>query len=290
MRIAIIGGSGNMGRWLARFLLKEGHEVMITGRNERKLQRAKEQLGVEAATDNVEAIRNAQAVLVSVPIDNFEAVIEQIGAYTHPEQPILDVTSVKASPVAIMHKYIKSGLVLGMHPVFGPGAKDIANKSFILTPTNDKETALAQEVKDFLETRGARVSLMSPEEHDEIMAVILGLSHFIAIVSADALLSFNRLKQMGGVGGSTFKLLLTLAESVISEDPQFYASLQMNLPKLAEIERSFQEKVEKWVDLVENKDKQNFTQQMEALKDKFNTVNPDFGKAYADMYKILDAL
>lgn len=290
MRAAIIGGSGNMGRWFARFLLQEGYEVIITGRNEGKLLEARQQLGVEGTTDNVAVVKNAQAILVSVPIDNFEAVIEQIGPYTRPEQVIIDITSIKASPVAAMHKHIKLGSVLGAHPLFGPGAKDIANRSFVLTPTNKEETALAQKVKEYLETRGARVILMRPDEHDEIMAVVLGLSHFIAIVSADTLLSFDRLKQMGLVSGITFKLLVTLTESVISEDPELYASLQTNLPKLAEIERSFQEKVKTWADLVESKDQQEFAHKMTSLKDRFNKINPDFSSAYEDMYKLIDTL
>ena len=290
MRVAVIGGSGKMGRWFARFLLQEGNEVTITGRNEGKLREAQQQLGVEATTDNVAAVKNAQAVLISVPVENFDTVVKQIGPYTHPEQAIIDITSIKASPVEMMHKHIKSGLVLGSHPVFGPGAKDITSRSFILTPTNDEEEALAQKVKQYLETRGARVTLMSPEEHDEIMAVILGLAHFIAIVSADTLLSFNRLQQMGAIGGITFKLLLTLTESVISEEPEFYASLQMNLPKLVEIEKAFQERVKPWVDLVKSKDKQEFARRMKTLKDRFNKINPDFSKAYEDMYKVVDDL
>ena len=290
MRVAVIGGSGKMGRWFARFLLQEGNEVIITGRNEEKLREAQQQRGVAATTDNVAAVKNAQAVLISVPIENFDTVVKQIGPYTHPEQAIIDITSIKSSPVEMMHKHIKSGLVLGSHPVFGPGAKDITSRSFILTPTNDEEEALAQKVKQYLETRGARVTLMSPEEHDEIMAVILGLAHFIAIVSADTLLSFNRLQQMGAIGGITFKLLLTLTESVISEEPEFYASLQMNLPKLVEIEKAFQERVKPWVDLVENKDKQEFARRMKTLKDRFNKINPDFSKAYEDMYKVVDDL
>ncbi|MBE9513256.1 MAG: prephenate dehydrogenase [Chloroflexi bacterium] len=290
MRVAIIGGSGNMGRWLTRFLLKEGREVIITGRNEGKLLEAKRRLGITATTDNIEAVENAQVILISVPIDNFEAVVEQIGPYTRPEQVIIDITSIKASPVAAMHKHIKAGVVLGAHPLFGPGAKDIANRSFVLTPTNDTETALAQRVKKYLETRGARAILMSPNEHDETMAVVLGLSHFIAIVSADTLLSFDRLKQMDVVSGVTFKLLVTLTESVITEDPELYASLQTNLPKLAEIERSFQEKVRTWADLVESKDQPEFAQKMRVLKDKFNKVNPDFSSAYEDMYKLIDTL
>jgi len=289
MRVAIIGGSGKMGRWCAKFLLQEGHEVVITGRSQSKLLEAKKQLGVEVAT-NVEATKQAQVIIISVPIDNFEPVVEQICPHTRPEQVIIDITSIKASPVEIMHKHIKTGIVLGMHPMFGPGARGIANQSFVLTPTNDDETALAQKVREYLETRRARVSLMSPDEHDEMMAVILGLSHFIAIVSADTLLSVDRLKQMRAIGGSTFKLLLTLAEGVISEDPEFYTSLQMNLPNVAEIEKLFQSKAKTWADLVESKDRQKFARKMNELKNRLYQVNPDFGRAYEAMYKLVEGL
>jgi prephenate dehydrogenase len=289
MKVAIIGGSGKMGRWCAKFLLQEGHEVVITGRNQNKLLEAKKQLGVETAT-NVEAAKQAQAIIISVPIDNFEEVVEQICPHTRPEQVIIDITSIKAFPVEIMHKYIKTGTVLGVHPMFGPGARGIANQSFVLTPTNNDETALAQKVREYLETRRARVSLMSPDEHDEMMAVILGLSHFIAIVSADTLLSVDKLKQMKAIGGSTFKLLLTLAEGVISEDPEFYTSLQMNLPNVAEIEKLFQRKAKTWADLVANKDRQGFARRMNELKDRLYRVNPDFGRAYEAMYKLMEGL
>jgi len=279
-----------MGRWFARFLLEEGHEVIVTGRNEKKLKETKAQLGVEITTDNIAAIKNADAILLSVPIENFEAVVKQIGSHTRPAQVIMDITSVKAFPVQKMHQYIEAGVVLGGHPVFGPGAKDATYRSFILTPTDNKEETLALKVKHYLETKGARVTLMSPEEHDEIMAVILGLSHFIAIASADTLLSFNRLEQVGAIGGVTFKLLLTLTQSVISEDPDFYASLQMHLPKLAEIERGFREKVETWAELVASKDEQQFARKMRGLKERFTELNPDLGGAYEDMYKVIEVL
>ena len=146
VRIAIIGGAGKMGRWFARFLQKEGMEVVITGRNQRKLLEAKQQLGVEVTT-NVEAAKKADVILLSVSIESFEKVVEEISPYIHPNQVIVDITSIKLSPVEMMHKHIKRGIVLGTHPMFGPGARDIAQKSFILTPTNEEEEALAQRVK-----------------------------------------------------------------------------------------------------------------------------------------------
>ena len=290
MKVAIIGGSGGMGRWFARFLIKEGKEVVITGRNERKLLEAGGQLGVETATDNVEAVKNADAILLSVPIDNFEEVVEQICPDIRPGQVVVDITSIKMFSVEIMHKYIKRGLVLGMHPMFGPGAKDTVNQNFVLTPTNGEERALAQKIRDYLEARGAKVTLMTPKEHDEMMTVILGLAHFIAIVSADTLLGLGKLKQMEVIGGSTYKLLLLLVESVVSQDPEFYASLQMKLPSMAEVEKLFQKSAKIWADLVENKDRQKFVDRMNALKDRLNRADPDFGKGYEKVYKIVEGL
>ena len=289
MRVAIIGGSGKMGQWFANLLLKEGKEVIITGRNQRKLLEAKRQLGVEVAT-NVDAVKNADAILLSVPIDNFEEVVEQVSAYTRPEQVIIDITSIKVFPVETMHKHIKAGLTLGTHPVFGPGAKSIANQNFVLTPTNERERTLAQKIREYLETRGAKVTLMTPQEHDEMMAVVLGLSHFIALVSADTLLSFDKLKQMEAISGITYKVLLTLVESVISEDPELYACLQMSLPNMTEIEKLFQRRGKAWADLVKNRDKQEFVRRMNALRSRLEEGNPDFGKAYEKMYRIVEGL
>ena len=289
MKIAIIGGSGKMGRWLANFLLKAGREVIITGRNRRKLLEAKQQLGVEVAT-NVEAVKKADVILLSVPIDDFEEVIKQICPYIHPEQIIIDITSIKESPVEIMHKHIKRGLTLGVHPMFGPGARDITNQNFVLTPTNKKERALAQKVREYLETRGARVTVMTPHQHDEMMSVILGLSHFIAIVSADTLLSLNKLKLMRSISGSTYKVWLTLVASVISENPEFCASLQMNLPSGGKVNRLFQSRFEAWADLVENKDRRKFIRRMNMLRNRFEKVDADLPRAYQNMYKLIEEL
>ncbi len=288
MRVAIIGGSGKMGRWFASFLLKDGKEVVISGRNEKKLLEAKRQLGVEVAS-NVEAVKSADAVLLSVPIESFEEVVKQISPHIQPRQIVVDISSVKVFPVETMHKHLKTKFTLGVHPLFGPGAGSITNQNFVLTPTNDEERALAQKIRKYLEARGARVSLVAPQAHDEKMAIVLGLSHFIAIVSADTLLS-SKSGQTEAIGGITYKVLLTLVESVLSEDPELYASLQMNLPDITEIEKLFQRKAKVWADLVKNKDRQKFVQQMKILRDKLEKGNPDFGRAYQNMYRIVEGL
>lgn len=279
-----------MGRWFASFLLKEGKEVVITGRNEKKLLEVKRQLGVEVSADNVEAVKSADVILLSVPIDSFEEVVRQISSYVKSEHIIVDITSIKAFPVEVMHKHIKTGLMLGTHPVFGPGARGVANQNFVLTPTSEDERALAEKVRRYLEARSARVTLLTPQEHDEMMSIVLGLAHFISIVSADTLAGFGKLELMRAVGGTTYKVLLTLVESVVSEDPELYAALQMHLPNVVGIEELFQKSSKTWADLVKNKDRQGFAERMAVLKNRLEKENPDFGKAYENMYRIVEEL
>jgi len=289
MKVAIIGGSGKMGRWFARFLLKEDKDVLLVGRSKTKLEEARSQLDVSITTD-IEDINTADVVLISVPVDYFEETAKRLSPFTHSEQIILDITSVKTLPVESMHKYINRGHVLGTHPVFGPGARSLTNQNFVLTPTNEQEGQLAERVRSYLETKGARARLMTPEEHDNMMAVVLGLAHFIAIASADTLVSFEKLKDMEGIGGITYKVLLTLVESVISEDPELYASLQLNLSGLPGFQERFQRSCQEWSDIVKQKDRQRFIHRMKAIRQKLEDNNPDFGKAYDNMYKIAENL
>jgi len=289
MRVAIVGGSGKMGQWFARLLRQEGKQVLLVGRSEARLRQVRDNLDVDITTD-VARVKSADAIVISVPLDAFESVVRQVAPHTHSGQVVADFTSLKKDPVDILHRHITSAVILGTHPVFGPGAKSLSNQNFVLTPTSEPETALAEKVKDYLEARGARVSLMAPEEHDRMMTVILGLAHFIAIATADTLLTMDRFQEMKQIGGTTFRVLYTLVESVISEDPELYASLQMSFPDIGKIEGQFQRSVKTWADLVRNRDRQAFVDRMTALKDRLEETDPHFEKAYEDMYRITDGL
>ncbi len=289
MKVAIIGGSGNMGRWTARYLRNEGMQVVISGRNPRKLDLAAKELGVSSCS-NIEAVEQADVVLLSVPPDQFEAVVREIAPHTRTGQIILDNTSVKTRPVELMHRYITEARILGTHPVFGPGARSLENQNFVLTPTTDEERTLAARVKAYLESKKARVSVMTPEEHDRVMTVVLGLAHFIAIVSADTLLGFENFAEMKRIGGTTFKLLYTLVESVISEDPGLYASLQVGFPGIGAVEDGFTAKSASWAEMVKGGDKDGFARRMAALREKLELTDPAFRKAYENMYRVTDSL
>jgi len=283
-KIAIIGGYGKMGRWFARYLLGEGLQVVIAGRNRAKLQEAARELGCKAKT-STEAVKQADAVVISVPIDSFEAIAREIAPSVKSGQYVFDVTSIKTQPVEIMHKYLAGCRILGTHPMFGPGAESMAGQRFVLTPTNDEEESLAMQLRGYLEGRSARVTIMSPTEHDELMGIVLGLSHFIALVSADTLLSMGRLKQAEEVSGTSFRLLLTLAEAVLSEDPDFYSSLQMSLPDMAKIEETFLAKADSWLALVREHDQKHFVKRMNYLRERFKLEDPNFTNGYTKMYR-----
>lgn len=285
-KIAIIGGYGKMGRWLVRFLRKEFSEIIIAGRNQEKLLETAKKLKVRAAS-NMQAVSQSDAVILSVPIDSFETIVSEIAPFAHDGQYIFDVTSIKARPVRIMHQYIKKGTILGTHPMFGPGATGIRGQRFVLTPTDDREKCLAQKVQGYLEEKAAMVAVMPPEEHDELISVVLGLSHFISLVSADTLASLGRIREAKKVGGTTYRMLLKLVESVVSEDPHFYSSLQLNLPGSVSLERIFTSKADEWASLVKEGRQDEFIARMKALKNAFENEDPDFATAYKDMYRIL---
>jgi prephenate dehydrogenase len=287
MKIAIIGGSGKMGKWSAGFLREDGSDVVIAGRNRDKLSEASQRLSVGVAT-TIEAVRSTDAVVLSVTIDSFAEVVEKIAPHVKTGQPVIDITSVKVLPTEVMHKYIKNGVVLGVHPMFGPGVSNIVNRNFILTPTNDVESDLAMKVEEYLKARGARTITMSPQEHDEMMSIVLGLGHFIALASADTLIELEKLKQSENVAGTTYSVLMTLIGSVASEDPEFYSSLQMYLPSMAQVEELFAGKVEQWARMVQDGNRQKFIDRMGYLRTRLEEQGVDLTGARENARKLLE--
>ncbi len=287
MRIAILG-AGKMGVWFAKFFLEEGYSVVIADRKQEKLTKLKEKLEIETA-DFAEAVKNADKVLVSVSIRAFEEIVKKISPAVRDGQVVMDICSIKDIPVQTMHKHLKRGLILGMHPVFGPGSSTIENKAFVLTPTNSQEAKFAEEFKKWLETKKARVFVMSPEKHDQLMSIVLGLPHFLGLVACDTLLEQHNYPETKDVAGTTYRMLFTLAEVAALENSELFASLQLNLPELDKIERSFIEKANEWLTLIKQKDRAAIASKMEQLKDKLMDKSGDNERSYKIMYKMLEA-
>src|SRR3990172_796485 len=287
VKTAILG-AGKMGVWFVKFCRENGEEVILADRKKEKLARLGAELGVETA-DFATAVQNADNVMICVSISAFEDVVKKIAPFVREGQPVIDICSVKEQPVKIMHQHIKKGLILGTHPVFGPGSKGVKHKAYILTPTSAGERAFAEKYKGWLEKVGARVFVMSPKKHDELMSVVLGLPHFVGLVACDTLLGQANFLETKKVAGTTYRMLFTLAEATALETPDLYASLQTSLPEMGKIEAQFIAKAEEWLSLVKQKDSAAMVKKMAQLKAKLVKLDSEVEKSYETMYKMLEA-
>ena len=287
MRIAIIG-TGKMGRWFAQFFKNEGYSVVVSSRTRSKAEALTGELGIELADTNVAAVEGADWILLCVSLDGLEPVLKEVGSHIKDGQAVMDISSIKEIPVNLLHKYVANGVTLGTHPVFGPGAKGVAGQNFVLTPVNPEEKRFAETFKDWLEARDARVEIMEPRRHDELMSLVLGFPHFVGLVAGDTLLDNLNYVEAKQVGGATYKLLLTMAGAVAAEEPMFYSNLHMSLPEVEKIEGLFLEKAEEWLKLVKEKDCSGFRRKMEQVKKRLREVDPDHEKYYKLMYRLLD--
>jgi prephenate dehydrogenase len=287
LRIAIIG-AGKMGRWFARSLKDEGYSIVVCSRTRSKAETLRNELGVDLANTNMEAVEGADWILLCVSLDGLEPALKEVGSHIKASQTVMDISSIKEIPVNLLHKYVTKGVTLGTHPVFGPGAKGLEGQNFVLTPVQENEKRFAKEFKNWLEARGAKVTFMAPRRHDTLMSLVLGFPHFVGLVAGDALLDNQDYAEAKKVGGATYQMLLTLAGAVAVEESSFYSNLHMSLPEMEKIEGLFLDKVEEWLKLVKQKDCSGFRNKMEQVKKRLQEVDPDYEKYYGLMYRLLD--
>jgi prephenate dehydrogenase len=287
MRTAILG-AGKMGVWFAKFCKEKGDTIVIADRNAEKLAKLKKELNVEVA-DFQTAVKGADRVLICVSISSFEEIVKKISPAIHQGQVVMDVCSIKEYPVNVMHQYLKGALVLGTHPVFGPGSNGVKHKAYVLTPTNPEEAAYAEKYKAWLEKEEAHVFIMTPQKHDELMTIVLGLPHFLGLVACETLLEQPSFPESKKLAGTTYRMLFTLAEATALETPDLYANVQTKLAGLGKIEELFIANAEQWLDLMKKKDSASIIARMDRLKAKLTKVDSDYAKSYEIMYKMLES-
>jgi prephenate dehydrogenase len=278
-----------MGIWFAKFCKEKNDNVILADRKREKLLRLGKELGVETTADFTEAVKAADRIMICVSISSFEEVVKKIGPTVRDRQAVMDICSIKEYPVRVMHENIKHGLVLGTHPVFGPGSSGVKHKAYVLTPTNAAEEKYAESFKKWLEKEEAHVFIMTPRKHDQIMSIVLGLPHFLGLVACETLLEQKDFLETKQVAGTTYRLLFTLAEATALETPDLYANLQMKLPELGKIEDLYIAKAREWLNLIKQKNPQAIVDRMEQLKAKLLKVDPDLAESYEVMYRMLEA-
>ncbi len=249
MHVAIIGGSGRMGLWYARVLRAAGHDVTITGRNRQKLELAARSAGVQGTADNEAAMRAADIVLVSAPLDLVPALVEQATGVAKPGALVADLASVKSGAAAVYEKVGRSDLELvSLHPLHGPRIPGLSAVTVLCVPY--RTGPRYDELRRFFVAEGASVVVTDAAQHDRDMALLQGLTHFVAIAAGRTLADQPR----PGFETPAHALLRVAIARVVLQDPALYAAIQLENPHNASVRRAFLETAKRLVDLAERGD------------------------------------
>ncbi len=290
-RVAIVGGSGRMGSWFSKYFKDKKYSVVLSGRNREKLIATAEKLGVDYAENNVDAVKNADLVMVSVPISSTVSIIKEIAPFLNPKTILFDIASVKGDiPKILEEQSLKYGFkAVSVHPMFGPGATGLKGHTVAIIPILGSEDAAAK-LEQLFSGDGARVVVTEGKTHDRMISVVLGLPHFLNILFGAALLEVpEAISQIREFSGTTFELQLLLTECVFGEDPTLYSEIQMGNKDFV----NFLEKLEKVFSELKKTIKQNnkaeFFKNFQKVREKL-AKDIKYASAYNNLYKIIKVL
>ncbi len=288
-RVLIIGGTGKMGRWFAKFFRGKGFEVIISGRNPEKTRNVAKELDVEHVWPYVKAAKDVGMVIVSVPIEATPQIVLEAASHLRKGTVLFDLASVKHKVLPALKKAQTYGVyTLSLHPMFGPGAETVKGKNILVIPVTRKTKVLDFVLKPFLLDGAKIVFVKDAKTHDKMVALTLALPHFLNMVFGKSLASVNiNLNKLKNFGGTTFRLQLTLTESVLQEDPKLYASIQTNNKYFPKILEKFTKEFKELKNIVLKGEKEKFINFFSETKE-FLAKDKEFKEAYKKLYTILE--
>jgi prephenate dehydrogenase len=293
MKVTIIGGAGGMGRWFAGFFKENGVEVWIVDKSEHTEEIAT-QIGVqflntdilkliEGKVERKDEIVDTDVLLISVPIDITGRVIERLGPKMHKGSLLMDITSVKKMPIEMMDRFANEGVeILGTHPLFGPTAKSMQGQTIVFVPL--RKGYLYERIYEMFERNGARIEVLTAEEHDEIMSVILGLTHFILLSFGITLknLDFD-VERSRKFMSPMYEIIVDFVGRLLHQDPHLYAMIQTNF-EMGKIHESFLTVANRLYELVSAGKVDEFMEEMREAKKHFG----DTERAMMDSDRVIE--
>ncbi|MBI4653418.1 MAG: prephenate dehydrogenase/arogenate dehydrogenase family protein [Nitrospirae bacterium] len=201
-RIAIIGVGligGSFGLALKKSRLCE--KIVGIGRNKENLIKAKER-GIidEYFTDASRGVIDADLILLSTPVGKFQRILERIRGNIKKGAIVTDVGSVKLEVVKGLEPLIPEGVsFVGTHPIAGRESSGIADASAeffagircIVTPTSNTDKNALGKIISLWEAIGSKISLMTPEEHDRVFAIVSHIPHVIAYTLINTIMDLD---------------------------------------------------------------------------------------------------
>jgi len=227
--IAIVGVNGKMGKWFANYFHKMGFKVKGFDTN----NEIKEKFIIKA-NSLVSCILQIDYVLLCTPTKNTPEIIRLISKEMKRDSYLIEISSQKSKTAQTLLKTPSKINPICIHPMFGPGTKNIAGKNVIIVPIKDGQKELTATKLLF---PGANFVTIDATEHDKKIAVILGLTHLINIAFANILAKDDQISLTEKMAGTTFKAQRIIAESILTESAELIETIVSN----PEVRRSGEE-------------------------------------------------
>jgi chorismate mutase/prephenate dehydrogenase len=217
-RALVIGGSGKMGRWFVEFLASQGFTVEVA-------DPAGPPPGAIGVADWRKSDLGHDFIVLATPLGMTDAILREL-ALRRPSGIVFDVGSLK-SPLrsGLMALRSHGCKVTSIHPMFGPDTELLSGRHVVFVDLGSAE-ALARVRQLFAPTMVEQV-VMSLDDHDRLIAYVLGLSHALNIAFFTALAeSGEAAPRLARMSSTTFDSQLDVASRVAQESPELYYEIQ----------------------------------------------------------------
>ncbi len=229
-KITIIGAGGKMGKWFCKYFTDTGFEV--TGYDSENKVSGKKIIVSESL---IGSILNTDYVMLCTPTRRTPEIIRLIAKEMKRGTYLIDISSEKSKTMSSLSKIPAKINPICIHPMFGPGTKNLKGKNVVSVPVKDakKELAVAKSLFS-----GANFVTIDSSEHDKKIAVILGLTHLTNLVFANILSKDEKSSLTEKMSGTTFKIQKILSESIMTESPELIETIIAN-PEIRKIAEEF---------------------------------------------------
>jgi chorismate mutase / prephenate dehydrogenase len=229
-KILIIGGTGGMGRLFANFASVHGASVKIVGRTTQRTQKAAKEMELEAGSisDSI----SSDIVVVAVPMESIVESSIEVAQSMRDGALLTDLSSVKTRIADRISSKVPSGVeYVSIHPLFGPGIDHLSGQNIVAVPF--KTGPQWRSFSRFLRKAGARISLMSSEDHDRVMGYVQALHHFALLSLGVALREWD-----GGLKTTSIAGTLDRIEGLLRNWDTVVGIQKLN-PSSTEVRREF---------------------------------------------------
>jgi prephenate dehydrogenase len=287
MHVTVIGAAGKMGTWFARYFLKQRCRVFVYDTNKNGLKTLK-RMGAHVVDELKFTIMNSDVVILCVPINATKRAMLQVAKYMMIDAMLIEIASIKHEAHKTLSEVSRLYRLkpICVHPLFGPGASGIKGMKVALVPVFDGRSELRNARKIF---KGASFITVDVDEHDKIVAVVLGLTHLMNAILAKILADEKELARFKEVAGTTYRLQSMLTESIMNDEPDLFTSLIMSNSYTRRYARSLLKTTEQLCKHVVKENPRGLYSAYVRIKERL-AKQVDFEKSYEIMYEVLKSI